>query len=93
MRLCMLVGIEAKVTDGMLAPCWTCNAAAKDDHDIIIIVTIVVVVVDIVANIIIIMENPGDFNQLLHCSILICQYSSHTGTHEKLIKYVASPKF
>ena len=44
MRLCMLVGIEAKVTHGLLAPCWTRNDAAKDDDDIIIIVILLILI-------------------------------------------------
>ena len=33
MRLCMLIGIEAKVAHGQLAPCWTCDDAARDEED------------------------------------------------------------
>ena len=33
MRLCMLIGIEAKVAHGLLAPCWTCDDAARDEEE------------------------------------------------------------
>ena len=32
-RRCMLIGIRAKVTHGLVASCWTRNDAAGDDED------------------------------------------------------------
>ena len=32
-RRCMLIGIRAKVTHGLVASCWTRNDAAADDED------------------------------------------------------------
>ena len=49
-RRCMLIGIRAKVTHGLLAPCWTRNDAAGDDDagdddDIYIMMMMMLVVI------------------------------------------------